>query len=94
MKTFRRDKLWRLAEKGKLVLVESYHFDDMYGATQTKKEMPVKVLSPGGSREVGVCYVSKYEFEGYGRAWENPNGTVTLYVHSNWTCNYDFRVLP
>ena len=94
MKIYRRDKLLRLAEKGKLVLVGSYHFDDILGAERSDREMPVKVRSgdPNEPHQDGVCYVRRSEFTNYGCAWENDNGTVHLHVHSNK--NYDFRVLP
>ena len=95
MKTFRRDKLLRLAEAGRLVSVGSYHFDDMYGASRVREEMPVEIQpdDPAERRHGdGVCRLFRSSFSGYGRAWENSDGTVTLIVHSN--CNYDFRVLP
>lgn len=93
MKTFRRDKLRRLCEKGKLELAGSYHFDDMYGASRTSDPMPVAMIPENRAdcRE-GTCYLYASDFETSGRAWENENGTVTLIVHSN--CNYSFRILP
>ena len=95
MKTFRRDRLLRLARAGKLRLVGSYHFDDMYGVSQAvEEEMAVKVQPADPdwwkTRERGVCYVRPDEFDGHGRAWLNENGTVTLIVHSN--SNYTFRI--
>jgi hypothetical protein len=97
MKTVRRDKLRRLAERGKLVLVSAYSFDDLHGASRDRNvEIPVK-MRPANPAECvydgKTCYIRPDEFEGNcGRAWENPNGTITLYVHSN--SNYEFRVLP
>ncbi len=40
----------------------------------------------------GKVTLRPYLFEGYGRAYADPEGRITLYVHSN--CNYTFRVLP
>jgi len=93
MKTFRRDKLRRLIEAGKVVLDSAYHFDDMMGESRTDKEMPVAITPQDRlARKEGICYIFASDFEGYGRAWLNPNGTVTLIVHSN--CNYTFKILP
>jgi len=93
MKTFRRDRLLRLVEAGRVRLADAYHFDDMYGASRTTEDMPV-AINPADwhDRKEGVCYVHASDFNGYGRAWLNENGTVTLIVHSN--CNYTFRLLP
>jgi hypothetical protein len=95
MKTIRRDKLLRLARNGKLVTVSSYSFDDMHGASRSKTERPVAIIPEGNpdwwkERKEGVAYLHASDFTGSGRAWENPNGTITLIVHSN--LNYDFRV--
>lgn len=93
MKTFRRDKLLRLAKKGNLVLIASYSYDDMYGSSQAEKEMPVAV-NPADWRErsENVCYLRESDFDSNcGRAWLNENGTVCLVVHSN--LNYTFRIL-
>lgn len=92
MKTFRRDRLRRLVEAGRVVLASSYSFDDQYGSDRTDKEMPVKMVATGGDRPEGTCCVRRDHFEGSGRAWENPNGTVTLIVHSN--LNFTFKILP
>jgi hypothetical protein len=89
-KTFRRDKLLRLARAGKLVMISSYHFDDMFGASGTKKELPVKILEMDENREEGIAYVYASDFGGHGRAYQGESGLVTLYVHSN--CNYTFRI--
>lgn len=92
-KTFRRDRLVRLVEAGKVTLASSYRFDDMDGATRTQETTPVPVaISPADwqDRKQGVCYVRRDEFMSYGRAILNDNGTVTLYVHSN--SNYTFNI--
>jgi hypothetical protein len=93
MKTFRRDKLRRLVEAGRVTAVGSYHFDDMYGASRDKaKGMPV-AIDPGDwkLRKEGVCYLFPSDFtSGCGRAWQNEDGTVCLYIHSN--SNVDLRI--
>lgn len=93
MKTYRRDKLRRLAEAGKLEAVGTYSFNDMLGERRTVNVMPVKMIPIDRSEcRNGTCYVYPRDFEsGSGRAWLNPNGTVTLYVHSN--SNYTFRII-
>lgn len=92
MSTFRRDKLKRLIEAGKVELVGAYSFDDMHGASRTTESMPV-AIGPGDwkLRKEGTCYLRGDLFEGYGRAYEKDGGLVTLYVHSN--LNYTFRIL-
>lgn len=90
IKTFRRDKLRRLIEQGKCLLVGSYSFDDMHGESRSDKEMPVAILPADRQRQPGVCYIGAWELEGHGRAWLNPDGTVTLYVHSN--SDYTLRI--
>ena len=94
MKTFRRDKLRRLVEAGKVELIGSYHFDDMHGTSGTDKSMPVAIHDPTQSvaqRQTGICYLYPSDFtSGSGACWQNDNGTVTLIVHSN--CNYTFRL--
>jgi hypothetical protein len=89
-KTFRRDRLLRLARAGKLVMVESYHYDDMTGSSRSKDERPVRVLEHGGNREEGVAYVYASDFDGHGRAYQGAGGVITLHVHSN--CNYTFKI--
>jgi hypothetical protein len=93
-KTFNRGKLRRLCEQGRLELADAYHFDDMHGESRTHQAMPVAIMPPGhwSERKEGVCYLFSSDFKsGSGSAWENVNGTVTLYVHSN--SNYTFRIL-
>lgn len=97
-KTFRRNKLRRLIEAGKVVMAASYHFDDMMGESRTQgAAMPVAMYpeGPDGWRQTkpGTCYVRPFELETKsGACWQSENGIVTLYVHSN--SNYDFRILP
>lgn len=45
----------------------------------------------GKDQQAGVAYMTESTFKSHGRAHLNPNGTVTLYVHSN--CNYTFTIL-
>jgi hypothetical protein len=95
IKTFRRDKLRRLVEAGRVTAVGSYHFDDMYGESRdTAKNMPV-AMKPADwkDRKEGTCYLTESDFTSdCGRAWENENGTITLYVHSN--SNFDLKINP
>lgn len=98
MKTFNRGKLKRLAEAGRLVVVDSYHFDDMTGSSRTTKEMPV-VCKDGLSwqeKKEGTVYLDSWHFKSNcGRAYyayDNREDMVTLIVHSN--SNYTFKILP
>jgi len=100
MKAFRRDKLKRLVEAGRVVMVGSYSFDDTLGADRTKgTEMPVE-MDPGDFRlhKEGIVYMKDYLFEGKpGMAYENRPSVdgalfVHLKVHSN--LNYDFKIKP
>lgn len=91
-KTFRRDKLRRLVEAGKVVAVGTYHFDDMHGESRTQKEMPC-AMKPADyrDRKEGVCYLTEHDFtSGSGGAWQSDNGVISLHVHSN--SNYDLRI--
>lgn len=94
MGNFRRDKLQRLAKEGKLVMVGSYHFDDMYGADrQQSVELPVVYIEEGQANihQEGICYVHEYDFTGQsGHATQGSNGNIHLHVHSNH--NVDFRI--
>lgn len=95
MKTFRRDRLRRLAEQGRLELAGSYSFDDQYGADrQTGASMPVafQATRDWRTQAPGVCYVFPDMFTGKpGHAWENDDGTVHLHIHSNHSLT--FRIL-
>ena len=91
-KTVRRDVLLRKARAGKLVAVESLSFCDMTGQHEWGGELPVNVRENGGAYDHSRFNVHVSEFSsGCGRAWENSDGTVTLYVHSN--SSYTFKVL-
>lgn len=87
-KTINRAYLKRLAERGELELISSYHFDDQFGSRQSKEVLPVR-YSDTDYKE-GFCTLSASDFRtGSGGAYENPDGTIHLRVHSN--CFYDFR---
>jgi hypothetical protein len=92
MKTFRRDKLRRLIEAGKVTLASSYHFDDMTGEHHSHTPMPV-AMKPADwhDRKEGICYLGEWDFTTKsGCCYESGNGIVTLIVHGN--SSYDFRV--
>ena len=64
MKTYRRDKLRRLAEAGKLEAVGTYSFDDMHGESRTTHAMPVKMIPADRSEcRSGTCYVFPGDFD-------------------------------
>lgn len=100
MKSFRRDKLRRLVEAGKVVMAGSYHFDDMTGESRSQGQaMPVAMYpdGPDGWRQCkpGICYVRPFEFttkSGCCYVRDDTIGIVTLIVHGN--SNYDFRIVP
>ncbi len=90
--TIRRDVVRRLVEDGKLVLIDSYHFDDSTGAERgVDKPLPVAIApADWHDRKEGIAYVHASDFEGNcGHAAQGSSGDITLYVHSN--CNYTFR---
>lgn len=96
MKTFRRDKLRRLIEAGRVVTVSTYSFDDMHGESRGNKVMPV-AMKPDDwkDRKEGVCYMGKWDFDSKSGCCYQSNdkdpSRVTLIVHSN--SNYEFRIL-
>lgn len=99
MKTFNRGTLRKLVEAGRVRVVGSYHFDDMTGASRdSAKGMPAAIAPTPGpdawkQRKEGVCYIYPSDFTAScGRAWQNDNGTICLYVHSN--SNFDLQILP
>ncbi len=94
MKTFRRDKLRRLVEAGKIETVSTYHFDDMYGENRTTHPMPVAMM-PADWHDIkeGTCYIRESEFKTKsGCCYESESGIITLIVHSN--SSYDLRIKP
>ena len=91
-KTFRRDKLLKLARAGKLVSVSSYSFDDMYGESRGSDTKPVHVMEDGRDFKEGFYNIRQSEFESRtGRAWIDESGVITLYVHSN--SDVSFRIV-
>lgn len=94
MATIRRDHLRRLCEAGRLRVVDNYHFDDMLGTSRGAAKDMMAAISPPDwhDRVEGICYLFPSDFSSScGRAYQNPDGTVTLYIHSN--CNYTFRIV-
>lgn len=92
MAAVRRDKLMRLAAAGRLLAVESYRFDDLYGESRANNERPVHLMAHGTDWKDNHYNVRADDFRGHGRAYQNENGTITLYIHSNH--NVTFRILP
>jgi hypothetical protein len=90
-KTLRRDVLLRKAKAGKLILVDSYHFDDMTGESRGNKEMPVAIRPEKfEGRKEGVAYLFEHDFKTKsGAAYLCANGTISLHVHSN--CHFTLR---
>lgn len=95
MKTIRRDVLKRLAQQGRLVMTESYRFDDAYGESRIAVELPVHFIEEnGGDWRDGYCNVREHYFSSRsGTAYyrDESRGLVCLIVHSNH--NVDFRIL-
>ncbi len=96
-RTFNRLKLRRLIEAGKITAVNSYRFDDQYGAERgLDREMAVRFMPEDRSKaREGTVHVYEDYFSGYGRA--TTAGTdklgrqlVVLYVHSN--LNFTFAI--
>jgi hypothetical protein len=90
--TVNRGWLKRQAEAGKLVMLESYHYDETHGEDRTHKELPVRVSQGAGDWLPGFCTLYPHDFKSKsGAAWRNPDGTITLHVHSN--CHYTFKAV-
>ncbi len=91
IKTFRRDRLLRMAQQGKLVVVDSYSYDDMTGSVRNKTERPVKIVEPGDSRPEGTVCLFPSDFNGSGRAYQYvEDGRIVLHIHGN--LNVTFRI--
>jgi hypothetical protein len=92
MKTIRRDRLRRLVEAGRVETVETYHYDDMMDEHRTRKPMPVAIKpADWRDRQEGIRYLTDHDFTANsGCAWMNPDGTITLIVHSS--SNYTLRI--
>lgn len=92
-KTFRRDRLLKLARDGRLVCIEGYNFDDQFGTDRSEKEIPVRVKERHDDFVHGWWNLTLQDFQSTsGSASQHEDGTVTLYVHSNR--NMKFRILP
>lgn len=97
METVNRGWLKRQMAAGNVVMVGSYHFDDLLGSSRSSTEMPTKFRKEGEPREYkeGLAEFSDFDFtSNSGRAyWENKEkGLVHLRVHSNY--NVTLKVLP
>lgn len=97
--TMRRDVLKRKVAAGKVVLVDSYHYDDMSGSSQYKgPPMPVELIDHyGAPRKEGFVCLHEHDFESCsGGAYvvsRDERGTVVrLRVHSN--CSYTLLIKP
>lgn len=89
----RRDKLFRLAQAGKLVAVASYHYDEMTGESRSDGvRFPVRIIENGNEFKEGWYNLRRFDFESScGSASLSTDGMIAhLYVHSN--CNYGFRM--
>ena len=93
-KTFNRAKLRRLADAGRLVVVEHFHYDEMTGqSTGDGLATPVHVIEGQAGYRSGYYNLHPIDFTTKtGRAYQGEDGNVTLYVHSNR--NLTFRILP
>lgn len=90
-KTFRRDKLRRLAIEGRLVCLGRYYSSS--GFQEAKTELPVAFHSEGGSGAEGFVTLGPRTFTTKcGSAEEAEDGTVSLYIVSG--VGYRFRILP
>src|SRR5436189_184485 len=58
--TFRRDRLLRLAQGGKLVLAQSYHYDEMSGAQKTRADYMASHCSTQGGRTLRLERGKRY----------------------------------
>lgn len=82
----------RLAMAGKLVMVGSYHYDEMSGQEISKKEIPVRFSTGYGDFVEGQCNLREHDFtshSGYATV-SNDGFTAHLGVHSN--CHFDLRM--
>jgi hypothetical protein len=92
MSTLNRGRLLKLARAGKLVCVDSYHYDETSGETRLKSPLPVRIKLEYGDYLAGHVSLTEHDFQSSsGCASLSDDGqTATLYVHSNR--NYDFRM--
>jgi hypothetical protein len=94
-RTVRRDKLKRDIQKGLYVCKCNHRYTDDYAYDYASNYgetdfMEVKVQDHNGREHgKGILYLHPEDFSGYGNAWENEDGTVTLWIHSN--LSYDLK---
>lgn len=89
--TINRGTLLRMARRGELEVISSYHFDDPFGGETSKQVLPVRVRNGHNDTREGFCNLWESDFKSScGRAYQNPDGTIHLSVHSN--CFFDLRV--
>jgi len=91
MKTLKRNILRKMIERGELVAVDSYHFEDVLGESRgSATGKPVRIATSGTDCKNGFCNIFASSLTSRcGSAWINEDGTITLYVHSN--CSFDFK---
>lgn len=90
MRTVRRDWLRRQIEAGKFLGRWDTRFDAMTDGTESN---PDKTFHEVGIRKFreeviwnGTVWINDTHFSGYGGAYMNPDGTVTLHSgSSSWT---------
>jgi hypothetical protein len=93
MKTMRRDTLRRLVERDRIVLVGSYHYNEMTGLDRFQGDpIPVKMMPADRySTTPGTCYLYPSDFtSSVGHACVEETGIINLHVHGN--CSYNFRL--
>ena len=94
-RTLRRDTLRKMIERGELVAVDSYRFDDMLGESRgDAKDLPVRFSTGYGDFKEGFCNIDSFDLTTKsGDASISEDGTmIHLRVHSN--SSFDFRRLP
>tara|TARA_Y100000310_G_scaffold345177_1_gene462395 strand:- start:6457 stop:6738 length:282 start_codon:yes stop_codon:yes gene_type:complete len=91
MKTFNRGKLKRLIEKGYIICVNSYFYDEMDGLKISNKERPVRIQRNYDDWQEGAINLTERDLRTQtGRAWEETSGDIILKVHGNE--KYTFRI--
>ena len=92
MKTVNRGKLKRLAEQGKLLgrckyrYTDDYIYDNATNFGRMENYFPVFLIPNEGRHEIPEGHIGIYEWYftcKSGRAWEEEDGTITFYPHSN-----------
>lgn len=92
MKTFRRDRLLRLAKAGKLICVDSYSFCDMHGESRSSNETPVRVKADYNDHVYGYINLDEGDFSSSsGGAYYETETRIRLRIHSN--LGFTFRIV-